>query len=218
MGRIRKSIGNGIKLEAEEGEYEALDDNVDETTKKLRKTKISKNAAEDDQTYSFYPDEIWFMVSKQIQPEDVTNFALICKQTYNITTTFEFWKNLYRRFHRRDVELPLRLQPNCMMRARGMRAYAIRSLFFTYPPFVDRLHSQSQQDFHSLVKRRIVQFWFQRITTEKLQYFYKLKRKLPPDSRPYASEQLQRRNDRSKKALRDVYCNPEEGSSLLVVS
>lgn len=219
MGRIRKGVGNGIKLEAADGEYVSLDDDVDLTTKKFRKAKLSNvaSAADDDHNYNIFPDEIWFMVSRHIQPEDVTRFALICKQTYNITTTFEFWKNLYRRFYRNEVELPLRLQPNCTSRPRGMRAYAIRSLFFTYPLFVDRLKLQSQQDFHLLVKRRVVQFWFQRVNAEKLLYFYKLKRKLPPESRPCESEQLQRRNNRSKKALRDVYCNADECCSLIVV-
>lgn len=218
-GRLRKSVGNGIQLEAANGEYEPLDDTMDLTTKKWRKKKTSADAAvDDDHNYNDFPDEVWFMISEHIQPEDVTRFALICKQTYNITTTFEFWKNLYRRFYRKDVELPLRLQPICTNRPRGMRAYAIRSIFFTYPPFVDRLKLQSQQDFHSLVKRRLVQFWFQRVNAEKLLYFYKLKRKLPPESRPYESEQLQRRNNRSKKAIRDVYCNAEEGCTLLVVN
>lgn len=218
MGRIRKGVGNGIKFEAANDDFETLDDEVEVTTKKLRRAKISVDTtADDDNNYNYFPDEIWFMISEHVQPEDVTRFALICKQTYNITTTFEFWKHLYRRFYRISAELPVRLQPNCTARPRGMRAFAIRSLFFTYQPFVDRLLPQSQQDFHSLVKRRMIQFWFQRVNTEKLLYFYKFKRKLPPESRPYQSEQLQRRNNRSKKALRDVYCNTEEGCTLLVV-
>lgn len=218
-GRIRKRIGNAIKFDPEKDEYEALDvDDVEMTTKKLAKSKISNGTLTEDQnTYHFFPNDIWFLISEYIPPEDITRFALICKQTYEVTTTLKFWKKLYRRYYKPTIELPVRLQQDCMARPRGVRACTIRSLFFTYPLLVDRTQQQSQQDFHSLVKRRVIQFWFQQVNSGKFLYFYKLKRKLQPDTRTYESEQLQRKNGRSIKALRDVYCNSEEGCCLLMV-
>lgn len=216
-GRIRKGVPNAIKSDAVDGDYEALDEDVTITGKKLAKSKVTKDTVDDDHAYNFFPNDIWFLISEYIQPEDITRFALICKQTYTITTTLKFWKSLYRRHYKPNVELPVRLQLDCMTRPRGIRACTVRSLFFTYPPFVNRVRVQSQQDFHSLIKYRVIQFWFQQINAVKFQYFYKLKRKLPPGSRPYESEQLQRKNGRSIKALRDVYCNSEEGCSLLMV-
>lgn len=183
--------------------------------KKLSKTKIAN--VDDNHVYNFFPNDIWFLISEYIRPEDVMRFALICKQTYTITTTLKFWKNLYRRYYNSNVELPVRLTKDCMTRPRGVRACTIRSLFFTYPPFANRVRAQAQQDFHSLIKHRVVQFWFQQVTAVKFLYFFKLKRKLLPGSRPYESEQLQRTNGRSIKALRDVYYNSEEGCSLLMV-
>lgn len=152
-----------------------------------------------------------------MQPEDVARFALICKQTYAITTSMKFWRKLYRRYHSLNVELPVRLQWNCMSRLDGIRVCAIRSLFFTYTPFVNSLQGPKQRDFHSLVKRCLIQFWIQKFTAEKFQYLYKLKRKLAPGTRVYESEQLHRNNNKSMKASRDVYLISEEACSLLMV-
>lgn len=228
-GRIRKNVGASIKTEVAavaiaNDEYEALDVDdaaVDIIGKKFSKTKITNgttaSATADDHIYNEFPNDIWFLISEFIAPEDITRFALICKQTYAVTTTLKFWKKVYRRHYRAGVELPIRLQLDCMTRPRGIRSCTIRSLFFTYPLFVNRTLAQPQQDFHTLVKHRVIQFWFQQVSSTKFWYFYKLKRKLQPGSRTYASEQLQRRDDKSMKALRDVYCNTEEGCSLLMV-
>lgn len=223
-GRIRKSVGTAIKNGATiaNNEYEALDvdDNtVDIAAKKLSKSKITNgtSASEEEHIYNEFPNDIWFLISEFISPEDIVRFALICKQTYAVTTTLKFWKKLYRRHYKAGIELPIRLNLACMSRPCGIRACTIRSLFFTYPLFVNRTLVQSQQDFHTLVKHRVIQFWFQRVSSTKFWYFYKLKRKLQPGSRTYDSEQLQRRDSKSMKALRDVYCNTEEGCSLLMV-
>lgn len=224
-GRIRKSAGTTIKSEAAavavaSNDYEALDvhDNAVETIgKRLAKSKIAASPAEDEHVYNEFPNDIWFLIAEFISPEDLARFALICKQTYAITTTLKFWKVLYRRHYKAGVELPVRLQLDCMARPRGIRACTIRSLFFTYPLFVNRTLVQ-QQEFHALAKHRVIQFWFQQVGPTKFWYFYKLKRKLQPGSRPYDSEQLQRRDGKSMKALRDVYYNTEEGCSLLMVN
>lgn len=169
-------------------------------------------------TYNIYPSDIWYLISEYISPEDVGRFALISRQTYAITTTMKFWKNLYKRYLCANVALPIRLQPDCMARPGGIRACAIRSLFYTYQLFVQRLVKQSQQDFHLLVKRYVDRIWFSQINNTKWIYFYKLKRKLLDGSRLAESESLHRRNSKSLKSMRDIYLNTEEGCVLLVVS
>lgn len=215
--RIRKKvIAHAIKSEANINESDESSDNTEEVATKMKKSKNSINAAVDDNhEYNEYPNDVWYLIAEHVQPEDVTRFALICKQTYAITTSMKFWRNLYRRYHSSNVELPVRLQWDCMSRPGGIRACAIRSLFFTYTPFVNSL--PTQRDFHTLVKRRVIHFWFQKVSAEKFHYFYKLKRKLAPGTRVYESEQLQRNNNKSMKALRDVYLNSEEACSLLMV-
>lgn len=187
--------------------------------KKLTKPKAEENkATQDEHLYNEFPNDIWYLISEYIRPEDVLRFALISKQTYAITTTMKFWKHLYRRYYNPLTELPVRLQLDCMTRPGGVRGCTIRSLFYTYPLFVDRLQLQSQQDFHALTKRCLVQFWYQQVNGGRFQYFYKLKRKSLPGSKIYESEQLQRKDNKSMKALRDVYLNTEEGCCLLMVS
>lgn len=172
----------------------------------------------DEQKYSTYPNDVWYLISEFIQPEDVQNFALICKQTYAITTTMKFWRALYKRHYTDHVELPVRLQPDCMARPGGIRACSIRSLYFTYAPFIQRLLKQPKQDFHLLKKRYVERFWFSQITSIKWQYFYKLRQRPMSGGRIAESEALHRRNVTCLRSLQDVYLNSEEGCALLVVS
>lgn len=222
-GRIRKrnnkAINNENLLSANPDADDYLDDGMANIYKiddsKTETTKTEMNA---EHTYNVYPNDIWYLIAEHIRPEDVCRFALISKQTYAITTSMKFWKNLYKRYYDPNVPLPVRLQPNCMTRPGGMRACAIRSLFYTYPVFVNRLTKQSQQDFHLLAKRYVERFWFTQVSRTKWQYFYKLKQKAMPGSRVAESEQLYRRDRKSLKSMSDVYLNTEEGRALLVVN
>lgn len=222
--RIRKKNVNSIKespLHVDETDDIAPEDDdamVSNTMPNLKfKQSTDDASATDNHTYNAYPNDIWYLISEHIQPEDVLKFALICKQTYAITTTMKFWKTLYKRHYNDQIELPVRLQLNCMARPGGVRACSIRSLYFTHTPFVQRLLAQPKQDFHLLTKRYVERFWFSQITSTKWQYFYKLKRKPMTGSRVGESEALHRRNSRCLKSMRDVYLNTEEGCALLVV-
>lgn len=223
--RIRKKNANSIKEIPLHVDTDAVvpDDDEDEATvaNKMANLKLKSSAeatANEEHVYNTYPIDLWYLVSAHIRPEDVLRFALICKQTYAITTTMKFWKKLYKTHYNDQIELPVRLQPYCMARPGGIRACSIRSLYFTYTPFVQRLLKQPKQDFHLLAKRYVERFWFSQVNSTKWQYFYKLKRRPLQGSRVAESEALYRRNARSLKSLRDLYLNPEEGCALLVVS
>lgn len=201
-----------------ESNFEALDITYPEM--ETRKSKKSTSIADDSHEYAIvYPNEVWFLISEQIAAEDVGRFALICKQTYHITTTIKFWRHLYLRYYDTNVELPVRLQKDCMIRPGGIRACAIRSLFYTYPLLVERLnHSFYYQNTDSLINRQLKNYWYQQNGSNRFKYFFKFKRRSVNGSRIYASEQLQRQEHKSMESLRDVYANSEEGCSLLVVS
>lgn len=221
--RIRKKNVNSIKGIPQHVDTDAvaLDDDDDDTVVAKKMTNLMLKESTDVANrvnYNTYPIDLWYLVSSHIQPEDVLRFALICKQTYAITTTMKFWRAIYKRHYTDQVELPVRLQPDCMARPGGIRACSIRSMYFTYAPFVQRLLMQPKQDFHLLAKRYVERFWFSQITSTKWQYFYKLKRKPIQWSRAAESEALRRQNGRSLKSLRDIYLNSEEGCALLVVS
>lgn len=115
-GRIRKKvIGHAIKSNTSVDEIDESIDDPTETTRKMKKGKIVNNP-EEDHSYNVYPNDVWYLISEQLEPGDVGRFALICKQTYAITTSMKFWRNLYRRYYDRNVELPVRLQWDCMTR------------------------------------------------------------------------------------------------------
>ena len=44
-----------------------------------------------------YPVDIWFTLASYIDPEAVKNFAVLCKDSYLVTRTRQFWKNIYTR-------------------------------------------------------------------------------------------------------------------------
>lgn len=64
-----------------------------------RKTLGAFTAAAADNTVDLtkYPADLWFLISGYIRPEDVGRFALICRQSYNVTRSSGFWRQLYRR-------------------------------------------------------------------------------------------------------------------------
>lgn len=210
--RIRKHVGKTMTLEQN---FEALDIEYPEAPTKP----VEKSTEFDDanNNHITYPNEVWFLISEQIQPEDVGRFAMICKQTYHITTTMKFWRNLYLRYYDGDIEMPVRLQKDCMMRPGGIRACTIRSLFYTYPLFVDRLIPSYSQDTNAVLNRRVVNYWYLQLGPEQYRFFYILKRPLVPGSNTYQSDQLQRQDEKSLASLRDIYSNSDEGCSILIV-
>ncbi len=174
------------------------------------------NPTEDDHIYSNYPVDIWFLISNHIYPEDVGRFSLICRTTRYICSTPSFWFSLYKRYYRHlyDRIVPIRLQPDCMVRLHGLRACAIRSLFFTYKPFVDRLPALVKQDFHNLKSFWIVSSW---VAPDKNDwtFCYKLRNEKPTLT--------DNNNDdggsgSSLNNFRDIFYNPEKGCKVLVVS
>lgn len=44
-----------------------------------------------------YPSDVWFHIAKYIAPEDLSRFALICKDAYRVILSVQFWKQLCQR-------------------------------------------------------------------------------------------------------------------------
>lgn len=57
------------------------------------KSPVSKN----DENYSTYPIDLFFLIAKYIRPEDIGRFALVSKGAYFVTHSAGFWKLLYKR-------------------------------------------------------------------------------------------------------------------------
>lgn len=42
-----------------------------------------------------YPLDVWHLIARHIQPEDVAIFAAICQDASSVINSPSFWKNLY---------------------------------------------------------------------------------------------------------------------------
>lgn len=45
-----------------------------------------------------YPVDLWFTLASYIDPDAVGRFAVLCQDSYLVTKTRQFWKNLYTRY------------------------------------------------------------------------------------------------------------------------
>lgn len=193
------------------------EDAMDEDIRSLHVSPI-QNAdvhAEEETVYCDYMIDIWYLISEHIRPEDVGRFALICRKTAEVVQSAKFWQYLYRKHYNRNVEMPRWLQPDCMLMLKGLRARVIRSLFYTYLPFVHRLAATPFTDPHRVAGRQLVFSWYVKSKTG-WNYYFKLKNRLIPGSRADQSAKMQ-----SQKAtldfLHDTYMNPEEGCQILII-
>lgn len=179
--------------------------------------KSTYNEPDDDHLYNQYPIDIWDAISKHIQPEDISSFSRICRSTASICRTAIFWKQLYHRFYNSEssADLPVRLQPACMVRIGGLRTCTIRSLFHLHSTLKERLAKDEQQSISGLRRRECIATWLVRVK-DVWHYCFKLKEPLAIGSRMERSERLRRQNV-FEKVQRDIFQNPDEGCNLLVV-
>ncbi|XP_060074475.1 transmembrane protein 183-like [Ylistrum balloti] len=115
---------------------EGIESDVPE--KKLNQRKRRLKGSESQDTGISYPMDLWYVLSQYVHPEDLSVFCRLCRSTYVVTNTIQFWKGIYKR-HVKDLsKLPDFLQPVCLERIHGLRQRVIRALFFVYPVFISR--------------------------------------------------------------------------------
>lgn len=171
-------------------------------------------------TYRFILPEIWIIISRHIRPEDVARFAGICRTTYNITRRAQFWFHMYakhgpvkRSYGGTELDnLPQRLQPESMVRLGGLRACVIRTLFYTYRPFVDRLeHLNRNLDLTSFTRRlKIKHMWCMK--AKHWCYSFHLQAPVPT-----SSSDNNRSSTRASDRFIDVLENVDEGCRILAL-
>ncbi|XP_055613984.1 transmembrane protein 183 [Uranotaenia lowii] len=210
----KKNIRNKAnKLVIDTADNVALDE--DELAK-MASSEHPESTTDQTVQYADYVIDIWFLISNHIRPEDTCRFALICRKTAEVIQSAQFWLALYRRHYDRNVELPRRLQPECMSLLRGLRPRIIRSLFYMYAPFVHRIESAPFSDPHRITGKRLLFSWSVKTRTG-WNYYFKLKARLIPGSRTARSEYLQQSKE-CLSYLQDIYANLEEGGQILVIS
>ncbi len=113
------------------------------------------------QVYFYYPFDFWEILGSFILPEEVGTFARLCRDSYAVVNRPQFWVGLYERHFKPVAGMPERLRPDCMCRARGLKANVVRALYYTYDPFVERTMTLRRAicDPHVLKERICVKSW-----------------------------------------------------------
>ncbi|XP_053312770.1 transmembrane protein 183A [Spea bombifrons] len=243
-GRVKKAVANAIQKEVkalcgleascvptEDGETvlsetgrlcESSDEgfeNINEfSSSKKKKTKRHKEQIAVERTGDNYPIDIWLVLASYIRPEDITKFALICKNAWIVTCTAAFWIRLYKRHYRMNVYLPVRLLPEFMDRLRCLRACVIRSLYHMYEPFCSRVARNPpipESTPNTLANAKCLLFWYRKVTGAKSEATWEFNfkfQKQPPKKKDYLSR-LQ-----PPLEYKDVHFNPDHDCCLLQVS
>lgn len=181
-----------------------------------RKTNsCSSNEKEALSTGNEYPFDVWFLISQQIRPEDIGRFAAICKTSYAVVCSAQFWLSIYRRFYNFQPHLPRCLQPDCMSRLYGLKASVVRALQFTYTPYINRLKKATafEENLHVLCKRQCVLMWHE-LHKDQWMYYFKLKK---VDKTTQVRETKNRKFD-LLEILEDVCANVDENCRILRVT
>ncbi|XP_001649363.2 transmembrane protein 183 [Aedes aegypti] len=217
QSKARAPKSNVLALDARET-LEALDDEMVSTERsdQNRMEVEDSSAQQEEAVYCDYVIVIWYLISEHLRPEDVGRFALICRKTAEVVQSAKFWHHIYRKHYDRSVDLPRWLQPDCMLLLRGLRARTIRALYYTYPPFVQRIAATAFADPHRVAGRQLIFSWYSKCKTG-WNYYFKLKAKLIPGSRAARSARMQKQKD-SLEYLQDTYSNPEEGCQILIIT
>ncbi|CAG9823769.1 unnamed protein product [Phaedon cochleariae] len=163
-----------------------------------------------------YPIDIWFIISSYIRPEDVGKFAGICRASFEVVCTAKFWYCLYRRYYTSVPNMPEQLQPECLVRKYSLRTSVIRALYYMYPPFVNKIKSDSTtMEVHPdiLCKRQCESLWHQK---QKGQWIYYFKMRERRDNTLQHSRSDFKQPD-LLEMLDDVSANPDEHCRVLQI-
>lgn len=205
------------KLEDFEGDFELVEEDGEDGRKLVVKNgaRRRKKTLTESSTGSEgveYPLDIWFLISEYIRPEDVGTFSRICQSTYHVVSSAKFWFSIYKRYYKKGLKIPERLQPECMVRHYGLRACVVRALYFMYPPFVTKAKTiiGFEADPHQLIKRQCVLVWQEKFKNQWV-FCFKLRKvdhSVKKDSKKRNLMEL----------LDDVFANSEEGCKVLQVT
>ncbi|CDW52556.1 transmembrane protein 183 [Trichuris trichiura] len=180
------------------------------------------------ESHRSYPPDLWHLVAQFIRPEDVCTFALLCRDTAAVVRSAHFWKGIYNRYCAGSSALPDRYLPQAMQRLFGLRTAVIRSLFFAYEPFVNRMQQRSSLFLSSEVitklKRSVcISAWQNRsveVSPRQVQwtyYFRLLMNGRGKENGRFANRKQTKSTFNRLKFLDDVNANADEGQLILKI-
>lgn len=220
-----------------QGTEEVLDHWSDQSSpsmsRRQRQKQSSLTPSDNSNNYAIIPYDFWAILSDYIHPENIGAFAGICKDTYDIVNRVHFWKKLYIDFYKPIPGIPERLRPDCMVRSHQLRRNVIRSLFYTYQPFADRLvcpQKLENENPHVLKDHIFVASWQLQIKPGRWVKALKFKKK----TRKTLFQHFQMQEDKETKKkvpdcfdeenfevglneLDNIHDNPDDGCKLMIV-
>ncbi|XP_062299949.1 transmembrane protein 183A isoform X2 [Scomber scombrus] len=246
-GRLKKAVANAVEkevkllcgLEASQGAVEevlssavsvgadALDssDDLDPEKDEENETKVAhkkknkrRKASSESSDGGEYPVDIWLVLSSYIRPEDVCRFALICRSAWTVTCTAVFWTRLYRRHYKIDVDLPVRLLPECIDRMRSLRARVIRSLFHLYEPFslrISKIPALPESTPTTLLNSKCLLFWVKKVSGTRPEAMWEFNFKFIQQG---CSKNGSVNSLLMPSQYKDVHTNPDSGCYVLQVT
>nr|CAH7752734.1 unnamed protein product [Callosobruchus chinensis] len=179
-----------------DGEFVMEEDEEGNVTYVLRKLEprrrrktVSSSEEVKEMSGKDYPIDIWFLLSEYIRPEDIGQFASICKTSFEVVCTAKFWFGLYK-----------------------------RALYHMYPPFVNRIKSPGLtiEQHPDLLKRRLCDcLWHQKHKTH-WRFYFKMREKR--ENILNHSYQTDQKKPDLLEILDDVSANAEENCCILQVT
>ncbi|CAK6955796.1 transmembrane protein 183A [Scomber scombrus] len=186
--------------------------------KKAVANAVEKEASSESSDGGEYPVDIWLVLSSYIRPEDVCRFALICRSAWTVTCTAVFWTRLYRRHYKIDVDLPVRLLPECIDRMRSLRARVIRSLFHLYEPFslrISKIPALPESTPTTLLNSKCLLFWVKKVSGTRPEAMWEFNFKFIQQG---CSKNGSVNSLLMPSQYKDVHTNPDSGCYVLQVT
>lgn len=122
------------------------------------------------------PIEVWVHLANYIKPENVQNYALICKESANSINCRLFWLNMFRRYCQHAegdskkwvLDLPEELQIHNLTCCDDniLREKVVRALYRCYPPF--RIRLRDPYSVNTVKGRIYVSSWRQILNSKDL--------------------------------------------------
>ncbi|XP_029908033.1 transmembrane protein 183A isoform X2 [Myripristis murdjan] len=221
QGAVQEVLSSAVSVTADALESsDELDPEDGENETKVARKKKNKRRKESSESSDGeeYPVDIWLVLSSYIRPEDVCRFALICRNAWTVTCTAAFWTRLYRRHYSMDVELPFRLQPDCVDRMRCLRARVIRSLFHLYEPFalrVSKIPALPESTPTTLLNSKCLLFWVKKVSGTRPEAMWEFNFKFIQQGH---SKNGSAKSLRMPRQYEDVHNNPDSDCYLLQVT
>ena len=121
---LPKSVTHPSRLSKVKNYGEIAPHDADEEEEYILTDPTSSEAMVRQQNFRLYPWDFWEQVSRHIEPTQVKTFSLINRQTYALTHTVGFWRNLYDKAYAKkplNIKLPESLGPDATYKVKGLK-------------------------------------------------------------------------------------------------